>query len=202
MKGLKMTATNKKPARNKACPCGSQKKFKRCCGKSTEPGNQPKRLLSAGEMAELGGGGIIKGPLEALDPAIANKLNNDFRNQVDPYSGIPGDELVRRDQMVLLAKLECTFGMVENDEQYFRNIIKAFTELKTKIQGLQPCPERGPTLTDIEAQIVEFTKRAKTVPFSRTNFLNLCALRSVLEPRGEPADTPLVDIALEENKRK
>ena len=182
-----MNTTTKKISRNKACPCGSGKKFKRCCGKDQEPGNQPK-ILQGPDLP-------IQGP-DLPSSVEQAALKNDFRNQVNPFAGIPGEELVRRDQMVLLAKLETTFSMEPLDREYFQNIIHAFTELKAKIQKFEPSPERGPTLTDIEAQIVEFTKRAKTVPFSRTNFLNLCALRSVLEPKsGEAEDARLQQLA-------
>jgi hypothetical protein len=161
----KTATTTKKPARNKPCPCGSGKKFKRCCGKDQEPGNQQPK--------------IIQGP--GLDTAVAQKvLKNDFRKQVNPYEGIPGPELVRRDQMILLAKLETTYNMGELDKAYFADIIENFQALKMAIQSLPPCPERGPSLTDVEAQIVEFTKRSKQAGFNRTNFLTLIALRSVL----------------------
>ena len=95
-------------------------------------------------------------------------------------AGVPGPELVRRDQMVLLAKLETTYNMGELDKAYFTDIIANFEALKKVIQGIPPCPERGPSLTDVEAQLVEFAKRAKTAGLNRTNFLTLCALRSAL----------------------
>lgn len=155
------TKTQKKPARNKACPCGSGKKFKRCCGADQEP--KPGK------------------PSAALSPVVANKvLKNDFRKQVNPYEGIPGAELVRRDQMILLAKLETTYNMGELDKVYFQDIIANFEALKKALQILPPCPERGASLTDVEAQLVEFAKRAKQTGLNRTNFLTLVALRSVL----------------------
>ncbi len=184
------TKTQKKPARNKACPCGSGKKYKRCCGKDQE---QPKtRLLTASELAELSKGGVIEVPKGALDPQVARQLKNDFRKQVNPYADIPGAELVRRDQMVLLAKLETTFNMGGLDKVYFEDIIANFEALKKTVQALPPCPERGPTLTDIEAQLVEFAKRAKSIGLSRTNFLTLVALRSVLGQEDAEPESPTV----------
>ena len=54
-----------KPGRNEACPCGSGKKYKRCCGRDSFAAPPPK-LLSLSEIGALVALVTLQGSASAL----------------------------------------------------------------------------------------------------------------------------------------
>lgn len=73
----------------------------------------------------------------------APKLKNEFRKEVrDPYAGIPVDELVTRDQVVLMKELRLRKFVREINNTSLEIVIKEAKELRTELLALPKSPYR------------------------------------------------------------
>lgn len=93
------TVTGTAPGRNSPCPCGSGKKYKRCCRDADEAAaNQPRRQLALDHIPQLFDDDLMDADQDRLyallqdDPALRH-LRYD-RDQIDTYlqAGIPDDD--------------------------------------------------------------------------------------------------------------
>jgi len=160
--------SKKAPSRNKPCPCGSGKKYKKCC-----------------ELKKSGPPIILPGP--GLDSSVQKAITrkpDDLKNTMrDPFEGIPEVELVRRDQMVFLASMEMAYLMLQHDRHYFDTMIKMVTALRIQIRSLEDSPEKKPTLDRIEQQLTQYAESRKKKVFARTDVITLIALRELVGPK-------------------
>ncbi len=71
-------------------------------------------------------------------------LKNEFRKEVaDPYADIPEDELIARDQAVLLWELRLRDMVREINNGGIKKIIDAATKLRTEIEAMPMSPYRA-----------------------------------------------------------
>lgn len=171
----------KLPAKNKPCPCGSGKKYKKCCfgkdGKET--------------MMNTEGG-------TALVPNIARKvLKNTFREEAkNPLAGIPEDELLRRDQFVMSRQLLAKKKMVEADRLHFERIMNWLKALRIEISSLPVSAGQRPTIDNINKQLDNLQAQHATLILSRQDEATLSALLEVLRYGAGAAKEPQVPEAI------
>ena len=155
--------------RNSPCPCGSGRKFKKCCGKE-------------------------KHKMET------QPLKNEFRDEVrDPYAGIPEDELIKRDQAVLLKELRFRkFVNVANLDTLDTVVDEAKTVL-TLLLGMPKSPYREMVMADLKKIIENNQNQIKAIAIPRSRTITLLALEELVEETEEKED---VDKLIEQvNKR-
>ena len=168
-----------KLSRNAPCHCGSGRKYKKCCEK--------RELLAMEEERKIRNA-----------PPSEPVLKNDFRDEVrDPYAGIPKDELVRRDQAVLLRELRFRKESLDADLELFETAITRAKKLRIAIQAMPKSPYRELVIKDLSEQIKAQTEKAKTLRLPIHMTLSLLALEELLYPQREEIEDELKKLAEE-----
>jgi hypothetical protein len=152
--------TKKKPSRNKPCPCGSGRKYKKCCGLK--------------ERVESYGG--------KLDNAVAKALQRkpgDIKSK-DPLAGIPKEELLHRDQVIILAQHETKQTLVRMDQAHLTVLENYIKELRTFINAQPESEGRSGALGDIAVQLKSLEDQRAATAFSRPNEILMYSLQALL----------------------
>lgn len=126
-------------------------------------------------------------------------LKNEFRDEVrDPYAGIPEDELVTRDQAVLLRELNFHIDIKEADRVHIEGAIEKGIALRMELLALPKSPYREDCLCDIDIFIEANKKKVETFKTPRSTFITLLALEELFaeteEVEGETFEERLNDI--------
>lgn len=159
--------------RNAPCPCGSGRKFKKCC-------EQKEQKMEEG----------------------TRQLKNEFRDQIrDPYAGIPQEELVKRDQVVLMEELRFRIDGIEEDRNHIKEAINKAKALRMELLGMPKSKYREECLQALEEQIKHNRNQINSFVTSRKMEIMLLALEKLFsevpdenEQPNEP-DEPLGPLA-------
>lgn len=156
--------TPTKLSRNAPCHCGSGRKYKKCCEKKEQ------------KMEE---GKIITGQNVPV-------LKNDFRKEVrDPYAGISKEELVTRDQAVLLRELRFRVGCGKSDVRHIRGAIEGAKALRMELLGLPKSPYREECLKDTDQYIKQCEEKVARLGPATSMVLQLLALEELFTEEDE-----------------
>lgn len=163
--------------RNAPCYCGSGRKYKKCCGKTE--------------------GETIMNEAKITTP---QSLKNEFRDEVrDPYAGIPKDELVTRDQAVLLREISFRKEAIDADHVHFMAAIERAKAVRMALLAMPKSPYREAVLKDLDEQIKVLTEKAEKQRLPVSMNLALLALKELF---AETEETEDVDKLVEQvNKR-
>jgi len=148
--------TTRKMRRNAPCPCGSGRKFKKCCG------------MEKNKMEEV------------------KELKNEFREQVrDPYAGIGQEELTRRDQNVLLLELRFRKNESEQDRAYIEAALHRAKDLRVELSALAKSPYRELVIKSLADSIKANEQKIATLSMPVHLKLALLALEELFDKPAE-----------------
>lgn len=156
--------TPTKLRRNALCPCGSGRKFKKCCGK-------------------VEGETIMD---EQTKIATTHSLKNEIRKEVrDPYAGIPEAELVRRDQAVLLREQRFRIDSYRADHRHITEAIEKGKAMRIELLGLPKSLGRESALKELDVQIKTNEQQLEKYEVPRKVLVNVLALEELLSETEE-----------------
>lgn len=142
--------TPTKIARNAPCPCGSGRKFKKCCGKEKHKMETPK---------------------------LKNEFRDEVR---DPYAGIPVGELVKRDQAVLLKELQFRFDVNQYNVHALVQTIEKAKSMGNALLASPKSPYRELVLNDLDRTIETNQKQLEAIKISHSMKITKLALEALL----------------------
>jgi len=119
--------STKKLARNQPCPCGSGRKYKRCC--------EPKDIAAKAANQPKG--------IKLMQPK--EKPKNMFRRELEA-ANVSDAELMYRDQCVMLMEMENHKSRVDADVVHYRSAIETRETELIAFKNLPACEAKQPAI--------------------------------------------------------
>jgi len=153
----------KKLARNKPCPCGSGRKYKRCC--------EPKDIAKAAVNQPKG--------ISPMQPK--EKPKNTFRREVEA-ANVSDAELMHRDQCVMLMEMESHKSRCDADAAHYRSAIEAREAELIAFKNLPACEAKQPAIDACKEHIKMLNQSLENclAKFPRAAVVQMEALKRVV----------------------
>ena len=155
--------STKKLARNQPCPCGSGRKYKRCC--------EPKDIAAKAANQPKG--------IKLMQPK--EKPKNTFRREVEA-ANISDAELMYRDQCVMLMEMENHKSRVDADVVHYRSAIETRETELIAFKNLPACEAKQPAIEACKEHIKMLNQSLENclAKFPRAAVVQMEALKRVV----------------------
>lgn len=152
--------------RNQPCPCGSRRKYKKCCGKAPRGQEEGVRTMNG-------------------------ELKNDFRDEVVKQNNpikfetekVGEEEMLRRDSYVSMRQLEVQERMMAADAAHTQSAIETYEKFLEELSDLPLSEGRIGVVSMIQRQVKMLQDQLAKSTFPRVNKVTLEALKLVIHSK-------------------